>query len=279
MEYIIQDHLCTAKINSLGAELISFHTKNKIEFLWQADEKYWSQTAPNLFPYVGPAPAAGITIYGETYPMPRHGLIRSCLFQPDTMEESSISFCFDSDDLTAAAYPFSFRYTITYTLINGSLHCLHRVFNTGSRVMPFLIGFHPALNCPILNGTVFEDYHLLFNHHEKIGFAGAVSSVLPLTYEFFQHDAVLIAPICSDCVSLLDPAENIGIRFEFHGFHSLALWTPPGKQAPFLSLEPWNAFAYSDFSKGWELTDKTYVQYAKPKEIREYTMSFTPLGF
>lgn len=282
MNYMIQDSLCTAVIRDTGAELRSFRRKNSIEFLWQADPAYWPKTAPTLFPYIGPAPSGGITIFGQTYSMPRHGLIRSCLFSPDSIFSDRITFSFysdASDAASAAVYPFSFLYRITYLLENGCLQCLHQITNHGEVPMPFMIGFHPALNCPVLPGTSFEDYHLLFEYPEKLFPDQPASSVLPLNYKFFRHDAVLIEPVSSRYVCLFNQMEDCGIRFSFSNFHSLALWSPPEKNAPFFCLEPWNAYARSDFFKGKELTANTYIQYASPGETCEYAMSFLPLGF
>ena len=41
------------KVNTLGGELYSIRDYGYGEYLWQGDQAYWGQRAPNLFPYVG----------------------------------------------------------------------------------------------------------------------------------------------------------------------------------------------------------------------------------
>lgn len=48
-----KNELLTATIKSTGAELISLKSEKGVEYIWQRDPRYWSGSAPFLFPIVG----------------------------------------------------------------------------------------------------------------------------------------------------------------------------------------------------------------------------------
>ena len=47
--YQLENEEVIVKIASIGAELKSFQTKNKIEYIWNANPKYWSFLLPFYF--------------------------------------------------------------------------------------------------------------------------------------------------------------------------------------------------------------------------------------
>lgn len=54
MEIKLENDILEVTINSKGAELSSITGKETaVQYLWDADEKYWKRSAPVLFPFVG----------------------------------------------------------------------------------------------------------------------------------------------------------------------------------------------------------------------------------
>jgi galactose mutarotase-like enzyme len=54
MEYQIENNNLVAKIKSKGAELFSIVDKqSQLEYMWEADPKFWAKSSPVLFPIVG----------------------------------------------------------------------------------------------------------------------------------------------------------------------------------------------------------------------------------
>ena len=53
MIYELKKGGLTAKVDSLGAQLISLQAENGFEHIWVGDPKYWRGQAPVLFPIVG----------------------------------------------------------------------------------------------------------------------------------------------------------------------------------------------------------------------------------
>ena len=54
MEVLISNEKIQAKINTLGAELVSLVDINKNrELMWQKNPKFWNKCSPVLFPFIG----------------------------------------------------------------------------------------------------------------------------------------------------------------------------------------------------------------------------------
>ena len=54
MEIKINNGLLEARIDTLGAELVSLKELNSgMEYIWQKDPKFWNKSSPVLFPFVG----------------------------------------------------------------------------------------------------------------------------------------------------------------------------------------------------------------------------------
>ena len=70
---------------------------------------------------------------------------------------------------------------------------------------------------------------------------------IKLNYKYFEIDAIVIPNVKSQSVKLVNK-EDKGIKFDFKGFPSLAIWTKPN--APFVCLEPWIGRADNDGFKG-----------------------------
>ena len=54
MQAVLENDILKVTINHFGAELSSIVKKDTgVEYMWNADEKFWKRSAPVLFPFAG----------------------------------------------------------------------------------------------------------------------------------------------------------------------------------------------------------------------------------
>ena len=255
MRYVLENEKLHVEIDSFGAELKS--VKNKIseqEYMWQADPTYWGRTSPVLFPFVGSVKDAAYRHEGVTYKMGQHGFARDMEHELVAQTDSAIYFKLNSNEETMKKYPFSFVLKIGYELEDNTLKVLWEVENdSADRQLHFSIGAHPAFNCPLYGEENKAGYKFYFANVDEIHHHGHTDTglsieediILPLennrvtvTPEFFDGSTYIIEGRQTDEVALEDPNGNriVSVSFDMPLF---ALWSPPGKNAPFICIEPW----------------------------------------
>ena len=153
--------------------------------------------------------------------------------------------------------------------------------------MPFCIGAHTAIRCPLQAGERFEDYELLFEVSEQadshlLNAQGIIrhdgrmpmldGSRMPLRYQTFgELDTVIFSMLRSGGVSLLHRETGRGVQLDFHEFPMVAFWTKP--EAPFLCLEPWQGCAAWDNESG-KFEDKPFCTTLEPGRDKTLTYAF-----
>ncbi|HHZ11529.1 MAG TPA: aldose 1-epimerase family protein [Acholeplasmataceae bacterium] len=245
-----------AVFNPVGAELSGLKA-NGVEYLWTGDPRYWPRRAPLLFPIVGRLKEDSTIISGKEYSMGQHGFIRDLPFAIVSRRDDEIVFRTRYTAETLEKYPFRYRMDVTYRLEGKSLVGRAEILNEGSEIMPFNFGFHPGFNCPLYPKEGFADYSILFEKPESFSSPKVEKGLLKtneasmvftnldrldLRHGLFAGDAIIIFEIKSEWVALLNGSGK-GIRLHFPGFKSLGIWSPPGKEAPFICLEPWIGYA------------------------------------
>lgn len=270
MEYTLRRGDLTATVASLGAELISFKKSGK-EYIWTGDSAYWNGHNPILFPVIGFLKDGKTSFDGKEYEIPKHGYARRAEFAPIASSENSITLEMTDTDETIVGFPFRFALRVTHTLADDGYTTSYSVQNRGTVTMPFMIGAHTGFLLPFSDSCRFEDHVLVFQHPENnvtryIAVNGKIiedprgqenylrgGNRLPLRYSLFDDDALMLTGLRSRKISLVD-SNGCGISMEFDGFDALGIWTPPGKESPFLCIEPWNGInafinEESEFSK------------------------------
>lgn len=256
MRYVLENEKLRVEIDSFGAELKSVKDKTtNQEYMWQGDPKYWGRTSPVLFPFVGRLKNDSFLHGGKTYTMKQHGFARDMEHQMLSKTETSIYFKLVTSEETLTNFPFSFVLNIGYELADNELKVLWEVSNNSvDKHMHFGIGAHPAFNCPIHGEDSKAGYKLYFGGVDEIrhhgndpvtGLSVDEDLVLPLenhratiTPEFFDRCTYIVEGRQTNEVGIEDPAGNrfITVLFDMPLF---ALWSPEGKNAPFLCIEPW----------------------------------------
>ncbi|MFF5381826.1 aldose 1-epimerase family protein [Pedobacter suwonensis] len=235
-----------------GAELQGLFSKEtKLEYLWNANPKYWAKHSPVLFPIVGSLKNNSFIYQGKHYELPRHGFARDNVFNFEKLSESEGIFTLTQNVDTLKTYPFYFELKLKYQLIDRKLKLTYEVKNTGTSELLFSIGAHPAFAVPNTPDTVYEDYYLSFNADEQLTFwkledglvANETKNIalnahkLKLTHELFYNDALVFKNLQSNSISLLNTKNDNGLHFNFEEFPFFGIWAAP--DAPFVCLEPW----------------------------------------
>lgn len=277
-----------AAARTKGGELVSLRDADGLEYIWQGDPAFWTGQNPILFPIVGTLKDGKIGIAGATYEMDRHGFARGMEFSCMEQGEDFVTLELKETPDTLARYPFPFVLQVTHRLLEDGFSTAYAVKNTGNGPMPFCIGGHTAIRCPLQAGERFEDYELLFDEKEKadshlLSPQGVIlhdrrrpmldgSGRLGLDYGVFEEmDTIIFSMLRAGSVSLVHRITGRGVQLDFHEFPMVAFWTKPG--APYLCLEPWHGCAAFDDESG-RFEDKPFCVTLKPGEEKRLAYTF-----
>jgi len=283
----------TVSIDTMGAQLISMKDASGKEYIWQRDPGIWSNSSPLLFPVVGNCRGGKTMIDGAWYKLEKHGFCKALEFEVAAQSRSHAVFRLNASEETRRFYPYDFSLTLIYRLTDGILSIDYEVENRQDSRICYCIGAHPGFICPLEDGERFEDYHLEFDQEEHTfsmlydaqamqyiahsrGIALNGTRILPLNYEMFRDHAVYFDQIRSRRVSLLNPKTGKGIAVAYPGFESIAFWTPPGKSAPLLCIEPWNGSAIRS-DEDDELCHRHHIQMLEGGETKNYRLEIEVL--
>lgn len=252
--YELKNEEISVRVDSCGAELKSLRKESTgKEYMWCGDRKYWGRTSPILFPFVGGVKNREYRVKGQTYSMTQHGFARDREFELLSQSGEEIWFRLDSDEETLKNYPFVFVLKAGYRLEGSRVTVMWRVENPGKEDLHFSIGGHPAFNCPMEEGEAQEEYFVDFGDVEEVastrisekGLATNCADIytltegkLALTSNLFDHDALVIENSQTDTVALCgkDGSRYVTVTMDAPLF---GVWSPAGKKAPFVCIEPW----------------------------------------
>lgn len=278
MEYIINNNNLKVTINSLGAEMVSVLYKNK-ERLWQNDNNTWTGHAPVLFPIAG---NKEIKINGIVYPLKQHGLARKNEFTLDYIKEDSISLYLESSNELKELYPFDFKLTITYYLIEDSIKMVYIVENKDNKDMYYSIGGHTSFKVD----NELKNYNVIlendkdvysYNMEDKfITTKDLISNngIVDLDTTRLDDSATIIIPNLKSTKATLENKNNEKIAsIEFYNFKHFLLWHPIDSKM--VCMEPWCNLPDSIEQANIEFKDKDYTITLKPNSKDEYIQLFT----
>lgn len=286
--YQLENNEIRIGVESHGAELRSLvDVKTGREYMWSADPAYWGRVSPILFPVVGSYRNGESRYKGQVYKMSQHGFARDMDFMITEQTKEEIWFCLTDKDNTWEKYPFAFSLEMGYRLEGRSVRVLWRVTNPGQEPMYFSIGGHPAFAAPKREPDKCTCY---------IGLAGVDSLIarklkgglatdelqniklekgglLPVTEELFAGDALIIEEHQTGRVQLLDEEKvpYLTVTFDAPLF---GLWTPPGKNAPFICIEPWYGRCDREDFEG-ELPEREWGNTLAPGESFDASYTIT----
>lgn len=283
----LENDVLKAGIALHGAELRSLFRKDcEREYLWNGDPRYWGRISPVLFPFVGGVRDKKYRIGDKEYPMNQHGFARDKDFFLTDKTETEAWFALEDEEKTRQVYPFRFRLEIGYRLENENIRVMWRVINSDSeKTLYFSIGAHPAFFCPLKEGEKQWEYQLCFQDRDGeflkeiknrvFGKGGLATDqivvyplengCLPLGEHLFDGDALILENDQVQKISLVSPS---GIKYLSVEFTSplVGIWSPPGKQAPFVCIEPWYGRCDWEGFTG-ELKDREWENKLQPEHI------------
>ena len=252
MEFL-QNDLIKVGINEHGAELRSLaRLSDGREYMWSGDAAYWGRVSPVLFPFVGMLADKTYRYKGKEYTgVPQHGYARDRDFTLVDKSEDTIWFELVADTEWKERYPFDFCLRIGYRLEGAAVHVMWSVRNDSKEVMPFHIGAHPAFRTKDFESKVGYTIDLHVNEDalltDLIGDGGVVTGEkvpvtlsngkLVITEALFDGDALIFTDKVNTA-TLIDAQGNPFIEMRFDT-PQLGIWSPVGKKAPFICIEPW----------------------------------------
>ncbi len=275
--HFLENDFLKIEVSAKGAELQRlFHKVHQLDYLWNGDPAFWGKHAPVLFPIVGTLKENTYYYQGKPYKMGRHGFARDKDFILEKQSSTELIFLLHSDVETKKVYPFDFEFRIRYSLDGNELSTEYLVKNTGSSLLLFSVGGHPAFRLPLTPDTVFSDYYLRFDEKENLS-RWPVSSdglietqPIPLLNDtdrlnllkpLFYQDALVFKYPASSEISVLSAKTSHGICFQMGEFPFLGIWS--FKDANFLCLEPWCGIA-DPVNSNQRLENKEGIEKASP---------------
>ncbi len=270
--HILENERLKISVSDHGAELCSIYNKKEDrEMIWTADPAYWNRHAPVLFPFVGKVTGGYYTYEGQKYPMGQHGFARDREFALLEMTENTVVHSLTSDEASLRVYPFEFVLEIVHKLDGNCVTVEWKVKNIGNKKMYYSIGGHPAFCVEQLEGSrvVFDGLKNLtrvaidpvtegvdVDHPETLELRDGVYQVEEHT---FDRDALIFDHNQVKCVSLETAEGKRLVTLSCPDAHSVGIWSPVKRQAPFICLEPWIGRCDNSGFVG-ELKDKFDVQ-------------------
>ncbi len=276
-DHYIENESLRVGINEHGAEMVSIYKKNESrEYMWSGDPDYWNRVSPVLFPFVGKLNGQRYTYNGVTYgEIPQHGFARDMHFNMVEKLDNTVFFELYPDDGLRNRYPFEFKLRIGYKVEGNTVHVMWTVENKGGSDMYFSIGGHPAFACPggldeyvldfsnpalsTLSSGELNENGVLKSEKRDIAFE---SGVLSLNDALFEKDALIFDGKGIYNVTLRKRSGEDVLRLRFD-VPQLGIWSPAGKHAPFVCIEPWFGRCDRDDFEG-ELKDRQYGNFLSP---------------
>lgn len=252
MEQIKNEQL-TLTVSAHGAELQSIKDADGKEYLWQADPEKWNRHSPLLFPVVCGLWNDTYRLAGREYQLGRHGFARDTDFKLMAQGDQQLVYGLTDTPDTYRDYPYHFNLAVSYKLRGNEIHVVWHVENTDDKPIYFQIGGHPAFCVP---GQLPDEPlkgRLRFDCEDPIRLYGNVGGcidkgrhdtvktqdgVWEFTEESFGDDAVIFDHSQIRRVELLNPQGEPEVTVSMKT-PALGIWSPYGKNAPFVCIEPW----------------------------------------
>lgn len=240
-------------VSEKGAELQSIKDANCKEYLWQGDPAFWPRRSPILFPIVCSVNNDTYQAEGQEYHLPRHGFARDTDFKLISRSDRKVTFALESSEETRKVYPYDFTLSVSYVLDGNKIGVIWHVHNTDTREIHFQIGGHPAFNIPDMKAGESQYGRIRLDNTEPLdGLKSYIDGshemievpveteqgVIEFSDNTWRNDSVKIHKSQVHRAELLNKAGEPEVTLEFRT-PVIAFWSPYGKEAPFVCIEPW----------------------------------------
>jgi galactose mutarotase-like enzyme len=279
-----------ARINPLGAELLSLTDPQGRQYMTDGNPTFWTGHAPVLFPIVGELNGGHYRLGDRTYPLGRHGFARRSRFEVIEASGAAARFRLTDSEETRAVYPFAFVLTLGFALDGATLHIEAIVANPGDAPLPFSLGFHPGFAWPLPGGCAKGAHVVSFAEAEPEPIrrlSQPAGLLLPEpcwspvdghhfipAASLFEADAMIWDRLASRAVTFGAPG-GAQIALAFPDMPMLGIWQKPG--APFLCIEPWQGIADPEGFEG-DFREKPGVVELEPGGEKRFRMDVTVIA-
>ena len=274
----LKNNQLTIIVSEKGAELQSIKDANGKEYLWQGDPKYWGRRSPILFPIVCSVNNETYRVDGKEYHLPRHGFARDAEFTLIYQSERKVTLALESSAETKAVYPYDFTLSVSYVLDENKIGVIWHVHNTDTREIHFQIGGHPAFNVPDMKPGADQQGRIRLDNAEpmdalhsypdsshamdEVPFIEAEDGMIEFSNNTWRNDSIKVHKCQLHRAELLNKAGEAEVTVEFRT-PVVAFWSPYGKQAPFVCIEPWYGIGDPRGFDG-EFKDKPLMNHLQP---------------
>jgi galactose mutarotase-like enzyme len=277
----LKNDVLTISVKEHGAELAGIR-KGDVEYLWQADPAFWARHSPVLFPIVGSVWNGIYRVEGKEYKMGQHGFARDMDFVLVEKADDMLRYRLESSEETLEKYPWPFVLEISYRLYGNRIDVIWEVTNPSDKEMPFQIGAHPAFYYPDYDRQTKERGFFSFDRKDTMECIRLVEKgcVDAQTKHPLELDADARYPLASDTFDVIDTLmlqDSQRRKVTLHRVDGtpwlsltfdapvVGLWSPPGKNAPFICIEPWYGRCDRAGYEG-EYKDRDWVNTLAPGE-------------
>lgn len=194
MTHLFQNKDLELTVSTTGAEMLSLvDKKTRTEYLWHGDPAVWKWHTPVLFPVCGNFPE-GYDVDGKHYTLPQHGFLRDVEFHRTTYK-----LFWHSTEETKLIYPYPLCSTFTYIMHNRTLTETVMIHNTGTRPMPYSVGFHAGF--ALDNATMkYGDVCIKLDEEYLAETKFIPSPNLPIEVQDKTHHFILTSDPCTTWV-------------------------------------------------------------------------------
>ena len=273
--YVLENENIKVEVDTHGAELKSLTDKKTgKEYMWSGDEKYWGRVSPVLFPVVGNYKDKKVVAEGKTYESGQHGFARDMEFALASKMDDELWFVLNSNDETIEKYPYRFSLLIGYRINKTGVRVMWNVMSHDKRNIYFSIGGHPAFLSPVegasiefdvegpITAGVLDENGLLSDRTKSFDLDGGK---LHLSHELFDEDALIFEKQEITKAILKDENGEDVLSLTFDA-PLLGIWSPAGKKAPFVCIEPWYGRTDRNTFEG-DIKDREYGNVLKSHEV------------
>jgi len=259
MLYTIKNDFLAVTVDSFGAQLTSVRSADGWEYMWQG-EKYWEDHCPVLFPTCGNVPTRKYLVENKEYTLPIHGIAMYREFKLTEKADNKLVFTLTSDEKTLECYPFDFKFEVEFTLVEKTLKVRLIPTNSGNKVMPYMVGWHPGFN--LWGDGAIEDFRVDFGTGKELPwhpiYPDKPISLYPVNHDLENHSYYLCEKEIYDndtmifanypkAFSLKDASGYAKISMRVSpNLSYFCIWKEPFADARFICLEPWSNIFNSD---------------------------------
>ena len=253
MIYELSNGIITAKINTLGAELISV-CRGDAEYIWNGDKKWWDDKAPVLFPICGRLPEKKYSYGGRVYDMDIHGFGWKSEFAIKSADAQRLVLELCESEETLKQYPFAFSFTADFSIESDELTLKFTVKNRDEKVLPYMVGWHPGFN--LFGDSPISTFSLKFNggevlsHHAILpgcfvaedgeDYPAKDSTYVLNEEEIYSQDTMIFTKTGGSAL-LSSPNTDKKLLMEYsENLPYFCIWKETSAEARFVCLEPWS---------------------------------------